>query len=418
MGSSWGEIVLQKESANVDDIKPLLERLRRVYVDGQKLANLYGGATVIRLTGDSNWAIPIDINQQNNIDYSRVYDKWEIYPDSSDLTIQVNPHCPEYYTYTIVVDGISRVGTIHKSRIIRFRGDRLPPYAMIQNQYWDMSLLQSFYEPFFDYYNALKYTGKALKSFSLPVIKKKNLIEIFGQEYADGLNPKERLSKVFSELSSEKGVALDSETEELSFLDRGFTGIDSILAELKSNMVSASGLTKPQLLKEHPNGLSATGESERLAEAQQLQSQKELCWGEQIRVDIAILLATIGIYDGYDWQWVSGYEGTPIELSNLKSIQATIDEKYINLGVLTTDEVRQSRFGSSKFSLETTLQAVEPMNNETNGPSKNDDNPDTVNNTDTISPVVNTKFVANGKLLPLSFYDQLLDNLEEVEVTE
>lgn len=423
MGDAWGEIVFEDE-VDTTAIDEQLEALRRVYVEGQIMANLYGGSTAIRYVEGEDWSTPLMPRVGMPLTYTRIFDRWEIYPDSTDFQIQLDPANPKAYQFTLLIDGVNEVGTIDASRIVRFRGDKLPPFPLIQNNYWDLSILQAFYQPFVDYQDAVDNASKALKSFSLPVFKKKNLLEIFGQEFSETSGVKERLSSVFRELSSDKGVSLDSETEELDFLDRSFGGIDGVIESLKNNMVAVSGLTKPQLLSEHPAGLNATGESERLAEAQKIQALQESTWGALIRKDIQILLATMGIVDGYSWQWISSYESSPLETATIRNQQADMDNKYITMGVLSVEEVRQSRFGESEFSLETTLiegsleaemeAKIEYQKLLQPDPQQPEQ---TTTDEDTILVPENKKFVVDGQILPQSFYDDLLQNLEEVEVS-
>ena len=429
MASAWGTLQLDSNPELIDKLKPQLNKLRRLYRRGQKLANLYGGATVIRfINQDTNWDVPIKLEQVKTVDYSRVYDKWEIYPNTEDLSINNDPENPESYRYNFIYDGKPQIDVVHHSRIIRFRGASVPPQAMIENDYWENSLLEVFLEPYIEYYTARKNVGMAIKSFSLPVVEKKGLLDILSVEFSRaGESVKQRLRTVFAELSSNKGVAIDGETEKINFLDRKFAGLDDILERLQNEMVASSGLTKPQLLKEHPNGLSATGESERLAEAQELLALQEDQWGELIRDDIALLLAQHGIYDGWEWQWNSTYQNTPTEDITAKEKQCTIDEKYIAMGVYSELEVRESRFGGSEYSADMVLDdslfelsKEEEKENSTmmvNQPMENEK----MNENESVNQDAVEKFVLpenDREVLPQSFYDEQLEDLESLEEEE
>jgi phage-related protein (TIGR01555 family) len=414
MAAAWGDVRLDTHPEIVEKLTPQLTKLKNIYRKGQQLANLYGGATAIRyVNNDTDWALPINLKQVKTVDYSRIYDKWEIYPDTSKTNINNDPENPEFYRYNFIYNGQPQINEIHHSRIIRFRGASLPPQAMIENDYWENSLLEIFLEPYLEYYNAKKNVSMAIKSFSLPVIKKSGLLDILSMEFSRGAESiKSRLATVFAQLSSNKGVALDSDSEEITFLDRSFAGLDSILEMLHSEMVASSGLTKPQLLKEHPNGLSATGESERLAEAQDLLALQNEQWDELIRQDLALLLAQYKIYDGYDWEWTNSYQNTPSEDIILKEKQCSIDEKYIAMNVYNELEVRESRFSHSVYSMDMILndslydkekteikEEIEEMSAE--------------DKTDEVA-----KFILSEnekEVLPVSFYDESLENLEDLE---
>jgi len=434
MASAWGELQLKANPELVEKLKPQLNKLRNLYRRGQKLANLYGGATIIRfINSDFNWEEPVNLKKVKKIDWSRVFDKWEIYPDTEDITINNDPEHPKQYKYNFIYDGKPQINKIHHTRIVRFRGATLPPQAMIENDYWENSLLEVFLEPYIEYYNASKNVAMAIKSFSLPVIEKRGLLDILALEFTrNAQTVKTRLAAIFAQLSSNKGIALDSESEKINFLDRKFAGLDAILETLRNEMVASSGLTKPQLLKEHPNGLSATGESERLAEAQELLALQEDQWGELIREDIALLLAQHGIYEGWEWQWNSTYQNTPTEDITSKEKQCNIDEKYIAMGVYSELEVRESRFGRSEYSQDMILDdslfelsKEEKEEKEEQGKNStmivNETMESEMENQEEVKKDAVEKFVlpeSDRELLPMSFYDEQLEGLEDLEEEE
>lgn len=433
MASAWGEIQLDSHPEIVEKVKPQLNKLRRLYRRGQKLANLYGGAIIVRyINTDTNWSSPINLESVKQVDWSRVYDKWEIYPNAEDITINNDPEHPETYRYGFMMDGQARTDIVHHSRIIRFRGATVPPQALVENDYWENSVLEVFLEPYLEYYNAKKNVGMALKSFSLPVIEKQGLLDILAMEYSKGVETiKMRLQKIFADLSSNKGLALDSESEKISFLDRTFSGLDNILLHLQNEMVASSGLTKPQLLKEHPNGLSATGESERLAEAQELMSMQEDQWGELIREDLKYILAQYGIYEGWDWKWNSTYQNTPSEDMAIKEQQCNVDEKYIAMGVYSELEVRESRFGGSEYSNDMTLDDKLFEQSKEEKEEKENSTMELVNQNKEVVALnqskkeekeikkdASEKFILpenDREVLPQSFYDEMLEGLEDLD---
>jgi phage-related protein (TIGR01555 family) len=416
MRSAWGNLQLKDRPDIIEQLTPVLNNLKDIYCEGQKTANLYGGAIAIRyINKDTDWASPINLNQVQNVSYSRVFDKWEIYPDISVSNINNDPKNPEFYRYNFVYNNSPQIDRIHCSRIIRFRGSSLSAKALIENDYWENSLLERFIEPYLEYYNGKKNINLALKSFSLPVIKKKGLIELFSQEFARGTQSiRHRLKEIFSDLSSNRGVALDSDSEEINFIDRKFQGLKDVIDSLQNEMVAASGLTKPQMLKEHPNGLSATGESERLAESLELLALQDTLWGKLIREDLSLLLAQFNIYDGWDWRWNSSYQNNPTEDIKIKETQSIIDERYYNMGTYNELEIRESRFSGSSYNpdliLNDTLFTKNNMTSNNKLPIQENVDEDKKNGKKI------EKFIPpDTTLLPTSFYDEALENLENVE---
>ena len=396
MAKGWGRIVCESGDQQIlNQIDSFTQKeLKTKYWWGQCLANKDGGSIIIRLVDDGEDANePINLEKAREISYSRVFDRWEVIPEP--LSIQDNPYDPEYYqlwtnygtgkTAERTSQGFevpsNRVSSrtshglevssspvssliaqkIHKSRIIRFRGARISPEAMQYNQGWEDSLLIPFIEPCLRYFEAMGYVSSSVSTFETMVLAIQNLFSKIQSEEGRA-EIRERLELNQQQMSALRGIAIDRDTENMQMVSRRYNGVSDILERLREEMVAASGLTKPQLISEHPAGLAATGESERLAEAEAIKAEQINKWQDSITTDIQIYLA-VNNYQLNDWQWEwnSLFQLTKEEESNIYSKYSQADNIYLNNGVLTAEEIRRSRFANKTFSQDIILEDLEEL---------------------------------------------------------
>lgn len=335
MEKSWGEAYSVQEGNRrneniINALQPQLEKLKNLYCNGQKNANLYGGATVIRMVEDGlDWDFPINDRMVKQVDYSRICDYWEVAPhflvEDFSNNLLTDYHNPEYYTYLLANN---RTRYLHRDRVLRFRGAYLPNQLLVQNNYWEDSLLRSFMASYLRYDNSLKDIETIMDSVSIPIIKKKGLITQLGKNLQSTIAKiKSQAKEILQTIGVGKGIMLDSEMD-LSFRERNINGLEQAVTTFINDMVANSGLTRPQLLGEHPNGLQATGESEKRSEAERILTLKEDLWGANIRYDLKLLLAQYGIFDNrIQWRWTNGYQSNPLEEIEVELKQLELEEK-------------------------------------------------------------------------------------------
>jgi uncharacterized protein len=344
----WGEIKLGSgDVSNIAVVGKKLNSLRFLYELAQKTANLCGGAAIIRLANDGlSEKDPLIPYPNLQIEYSPVLDSQEIFPEPSAL--RSNWHNPEYY----LVHTIDRSYLVHKSRVIRFNGLFAGKEGRLRNMGWDDSVLIPFLNPLMRHLSAIGYVAAAVKDFEVFVHYIQGLFDRL-----DSIEGEEKIATRLllnqQQRSSLRGMVADLESEKLEYVSRTFTGVGDVLDRIKDEMVAASGLTKPQFLQEHPSGLAATGESERLAEADAIEALQERQWGENIRFDCALALSNTT--EDWDWEWKSLYRSTPSELAKIKLDMARTDLSYERRGILSEEEIRNSRFSLPEYSQETVL---------------------------------------------------------------
>jgi phage-related protein (TIGR01555 family) len=344
MSQGWGKLDLRTNLKLENKVNKELELLKHTYREGQRLANLYGGAIVVRVIEDNkNYSEPIS-NNIKSIKYSRVFTPWEIYPYTDSFFDDIID--PEYYQMVTQLDNNKETSLkIHKDRILRFRGASTDFQSIRTNRGFEDSLLLPFIEPCLRYLTAVSYVGASVTSFEFVIHKLQNLfIELENED--SQIHLAERLRVAHNSLSALRGMLIDKTEEDVSVVSRNYAGVTEIINSLRDEMVAASGLTKPQFTQEHPSGLAATGQSERLAEADNIRALQSEKWGESIEEDCRLTLKKYKYLESnWTWSWNSLFQLSPLEEAELHEKQANADSTRISSGVMTPDEIKQIRYG-------------------------------------------------------------------------
>jgi phage-related protein (TIGR01555 family) len=341
MARGWGRMNLPTNMELENKLNKELSLLRHKYREGQRLANLYGGAVIIRIVEDGrDYSTPLG-KEVGNIRYSRVFNPWEIYPRLNNSDDDV--YSPEYYEMSASIDGQQSVFKIHSDRIIRFSGAATDHESMRHNRGYEDSLLVSFLDPCLRYLTAVSYVGASVSSFEFIIHKLQNLFSELENEESQA-HLAERLRVAHNSLSALRGMVVDKEEEDVTVVSRNYAGVTEIISTLRDEMIAASGLTKPQFIQEHPSGLAATGQSERLAEADNIRALQEEKWGMLIETDCQLVLKKHKYYlNNWSWEWSNLFQLSPLEEAELHQYQANSDAIRISSGVLTPEEVKKRR---------------------------------------------------------------------------
>jgi phage-related protein (TIGR01555 family) len=341
MARGWGKINLPTNVELENKLNKELSLLRHKYREGQRLANLYGGAVIIRIVEDNrDYSAPLG-KEIGNIKYSRVFNPWEIYPRLTNGDEDV--YFPEYYEMSASIDGQTSVFKIHSDRVMRFNGAPTDHESMRHNRGYEDSLLVPFLDPCLRYLTAVSYVGASVSSFEFIIHKLQNLFTELENEESQA-HLAERLRIAHGSLSALRGMVVDKEEEDVAVVSRNYAGVTEIISTLRDEMIAASGLTKPQFIQEHPSGLAATGQSERLAEADNIKALQEEKWGMLIETDCQLVLKKYKYYlNNWNWEWANLFQLSPLEEAELQQMQANSDAIRISSGVLTPEEVKKRR---------------------------------------------------------------------------
>jgi phage-related protein (TIGR01555 family) len=356
----------------LDDLK-LSENLEV----GWKWGRLYGGSAILINIDDSqDLSLPLDLNRIRQIFSFVPLTRYELKPVKieDDLTSH-NFGKPILYEFNSRRNVISGKGSknrlIHHTRLIRFDGVQLPLGLHIANQHWGDSVLTRTYNAIRNYNTSNDAVATVLQEFNTGVLKIKNLAEMLAQ--GENASVQQRFEIISLAKSVCRAIVIDGESESYDNISASVSGIPDMLRTISQRLVVASRMPHTKILGESPSGLGATGESEIREWYDFVSRQQELILRPKIHKVLQIVFAARqGPSSGKEPETWS-FEFSPLwqksdkELAEIRKMQAETDEIYIRSQVVDPDEVAISRFGSNKYSVDTTIdiEAREAMSSET-----------------------------------------------------
>ena len=325
-----------------------------------KTSRLYGGSAIVLYIDDGRRADqPVDVNGIRAVEGMEVLDRHQIAPVIDEESLYDYSKPTHYQIISGDLIQQPNLIRIHKDRILRFDGIWLPYRVRQKNYGWGMSVLQSVYESFKHYYTGTSSMATLLTEFDVFVHKVRGLSSMLaaGKE----TQVKNRLELNDMSKSIYRGYAIDAEKEELSFVGRQFGGVSEILEKLRIDVIAASGIPHTLLFGQSPSGLGATGRSEERDFAKTCHHYQEQNFRKPLMKLMRYVMASrTGPIEGEQPDnWRIGFkplfEMNERELADVRARVAAVDARYIQVGVLTPQEVADSRFGKSEYSIETTI---------------------------------------------------------------
>jgi hypothetical protein len=157
---------------------------------------------------------------------------------------------------------------IHVSRLIRVPGKliaavlREQSYGYGHTCYSNSSVLDTFYASFLGWVQSNGSAIELLQGHSLFIMKMKNLALKVSAKDEGGMSG--RFSMILKSMKRVKGLFIDSAQEDASFINRQYSGVDSILDCIESYMCSSSDTPREFLVepRSKTNGISLPAREE------------------------------------------------------------------------------------------------------------------------------------------------------------
>ena len=330
-----------------------------------KLQRLYGGAGLVLLIDDG-------LPEDEPVDAARIravrgyipLSRWELVPEDFTITDYSKPS--HYRITTSQRISADQQGSyvnlrVHSSRVARFDGLYLPWRVRVRNTGWGQSVLQLIWEAYKRYESALAGLENMTSDADLFVHKIPGLFQRIASGNESDL--RKRLEANNLSRSIYGGMVVDTE-EDLSFLNRALSNIANATDPFVKDLQAATGWPASILMGDSPGGLGKEGRfEERVWVSLVEQWQEVYCRTPITEVFSYILASREGPTRGrppeaWTVHFPAIFTETNEEKAALRVQMAQVDAQYINLGVLNALEVREARFGSATYSMETPLNEV------------------------------------------------------------
>lgn len=364
MTRQWISIPEDTEGKMLNYLKSL--KAKKQFKDALRCSKLFGGSIIFMVIDDGKEPNePVDIKNIKSIKklkhFSRKFVTIDFENYYSEPTSE-NFGEPEYFT----INSNGRLFTVHESRCLVFKGEYYPVDELgmqpSYERYWGLSVLQSIHEVLEDYGLALQALFRTLTKFNIDVLKIKNLMALLtsknGQAQLDARVQMFDLSKSVSTT-----LLLDNE-ETFETISQAFTGVAEVFGKVESSLSGVTGVPCTILFGTSAKGLQADGSGELRIYYDKVNSDQEEEMLPQLEYLEELISyakdANLNFSGEYNTKFNSLWQETESELVAMRSKQSETDERYVNMGAVDPNEIRNSRFGGDNYSIETEVEGDAP----------------------------------------------------------
>lgn len=348
----------------------LLKRIKRLKAKKHiekalKSAKLFGGSIIFMAIDDGGKPNQkVNINNINKITSLKVFSRKNIQLDTTQICTDPNSeYFGDYEYFNIIFNNLNEaVGetTIHRSRCLIFEGEYCPeesPDSSISDHFWGTSTLESLHKLFKSYGLALEALLEVFVKFNIDVLKIKNLMALLSSKNGEKML-EERVNILERNSSVNRKVVLDSE-ESFEVVAQNLTGVADTFTKIQETVTAMTGVPSNILMGVSLKGLNVSGDGEMRIYYDKIRSHqtKEIVPELEYLVTLLSHCKDLNIKESYDYTVVpnSLWQQSEEEKVKIRKEQSETDRVYLEKGVVTPEEVRDSRFGNKNYSIDTEI---------------------------------------------------------------
>lgn len=296
-----------------------------------KWGRLYGGAIAHIIIKGDDPSTPLNIERvtKNSFLGLHVYDRWQAYPDVSDLT---DAGMPRYYQIVgNVVTGETTDLRIHYSRVIRYIGIQLPYYQAITEQLWGESVLERVNDRIQAFDSVTEGIANLVYRAHLRTLKVQGLNEVF----AAGGKAEENLLRRCNQLRSlqtSEGLSLIDGEDSYEAHSYSFGGLNDVALQFGQQISGATGIPLVRLFGQSPAGLNSTGESDLRMYYDNILAQQESRLRSGILDILQVLYMSLfqeRLPEDFDFNFISLWQTTGKQKAEIsKIVSETVTQAY------------------------------------------------------------------------------------------
>lgn len=241
---------------------------------------------------------------------------------------------------------------VHASRLWTFVSREVPDILKPAYNFGGLSMSQLMQPYVQQWLRTRNSVADLVHNFSVMVLKTNMaaVLQSTGNPQIDGDASQGLLdrAKLFVQTRDNQGLTLlDKDREELDAINVPLSGLDKLQAQSQEHMAAPAHMPLVKLTGITPAGLNADSEGEIQVWYDWVKSQQILSFHDPLmRLSKIMQLHLFGeIDDSISFNFVSLNSPTVKELAEIRKADAETDEKYVGMGAISPDEVRE-RVGS------------------------------------------------------------------------
>lgn len=335
-----------------------------------------GGGILLGANDGQTYDQPLDVDRVTSLDFATPFEPLVMRPIyyynrasspkyGEPSHYQISPMTMgasyENSAWTGAVAGLSnidQVNVVHESRIIAFGGLRVSAYQSMSDMAgWGHSMLSRVVAILRDFQIACASVGILVSDFSQAVFKMEGLGNLLVKNDASTL--RNRLAAIELARSTARAVLIDTK-EDFQRQTTNIAGLADLLAWLSSRLAAAVEMPLTLLMGQSPKGLGNEGDSDIRFYYDQVASVQRHKIEPALRRVISLLLRVRGMApDKWSVKFHPLWQLSDKERAEAQKTQAEADQIYVDMGALTSDEIRDQRFGG-EYSFETSIEKAGP----------------------------------------------------------
>lgn len=229
---------------------------------------------------------------------------------------------------------------VHASRLLTVTTRPLPDILKPAYNFSGMSLSQ-LAEPYVEnWLRTRQSVSDLINNFSITGLATSMDQVLQGND--DGVDVFKR-AELFTRTRSNQGVMLlDKDREEIVQVNTPLSGLHELQAQAQEHMCSVSRIPAMILTGISPSGLNASSDGEIRAFYDWISAQQEACWSSPLDTMLKVLQLSLWgeIDSSITWHWNPLWQLNELELADIRLKQAQAADMYVNMGVLSPEDVR------------------------------------------------------------------------------
>ena len=347
---------------DTDRAAKVMQRLEEIGARGKcrdalTWGRLYGGGILVLGVNDGNvdMSKPLDENRIKAIRWLDVLDRHDVsigrrYADQSNQKFGK----PETYRVTSGANESLSGREIHETRVIIFDGLTTTRRDRARREGWGMPVVERLTHVIRDFQASYSGVFAALTHLGETALRVEGLASKLAQDPEGAIMSRIRNLHLFRSIF--RILPLDAR-ESVDQIGAVMTGVDAILDRVWMRVSSASRIPVTLLAGRSPAGMQATGESDMIQFYDYISSEQE----DRLRPPLERLCRIILLEDGkpepesWKFEFVPLKQMTEKETADLRKTVAETDEINILNGLVSAQEVRESRWTADGYSADTVL---------------------------------------------------------------
>lgn len=344
-----------EERDDLEDLDAALEDLgtEQACWDAWAYERAYGGSGILLGANDggSDWEQPLNDERVQKFDWLKVLDRNQLSPVEWYEDFEDEKYGqPRLWQMSSGIGGSQSI-RVHESRLIIFGGIRC------QNQHWEWgdNVFTRVYRSIKRHENSYTASSTLIADFAQAIFKMKGLADLISRDKNEEFALRMKAVELARDIAH--AVLIDSD-EEFERKSTNVAGLAELLDRQDRRLAAGMDMPVTLLFRMSPGGLNATGESDVRLWYDEVDAKRKKKLTRPLERIARLKMAVMGMEEPDAWHVEFGplWQLSQTEQAEIQSKQGATDCKYVEWGVLHEKEVRDSRFGGDKFSLDTRLQ--------------------------------------------------------------